>query len=669
MKSLPYPWHCQQRLHLPATLHSQLEIFFGFGLSRLQVQVNSLPASMGCIALTTGERVLVREGWDPTGLEGRYVIAHEVTHVLQQRFSRVAASAVPWPQLVFDPVLELEAEVNGWGFACGALDQAVFTGDKPLEGESWANPGLQLQPVVTIFGSINDRKGVEYRAKKFQTLWNLVRACNHFKKARPKPKVEEIDLLKRKLLHWVSAPKKAGFTSFRKKGHDKQFVGVNNLSRALFGRVYSRGAKKLEAQFAEAIGSSAQVNKLLTQGVKKLFMFHKANLTHFKDTVAQLKLRDDPRATFGRYADYYSPAKSKLRYISKFKKEAWAQPRTYDKAFTYILSGKKKVSNFQIAAFLCDYSMIARWFFERHLDGFFFSDRDKKRRDELQKLMASAKKKKELIDEAKDEAFNSLMKQIKDMGYEGYKEFIEGGDKNEQIAEDYYADKSREILEEKARRYAEDHVDGILEEEKITKRINWFARFKHEEARSPLGSKSNVNETHPWVKRARAKGIRLGAGPSATAMQVLQMFQVIYPHNETKLAVALALFEFWNRHMTKKVSEIHTWHEVMVVAVEYCSDRRLLPGQLEYPSLEDFRGWLKDPFQKVVLTTHETRHILKKMEKKERLRRGRLKQKRQQEELIRLRDEALERRANTNVNPLLTKPQRRKVKINRGKFV
>ncbi len=47
------------------------------------------------------------------------------------------------------------------------------------------------------------------------------------------------------------------------------------------------------------------------------------------------------------------------------------------------------------------------------------------------------------------------------------------------------------------------------------------------------------------------------------------MLQVVYPHEETIKATALAIFEFWQRHYLQLQSGIHTWHEVMIAAAPY----------------------------------------------------------------------------------------------------
>lgn len=85
----------------------------------------------------------------------------------------------------------------------------------------------------------------------------------------------------------------------------------------------------------------------------------------------------------------------------------------------------------------------------------------------------------------------------------------------------------------------------------------------------------NVNEQSDWVKRARAARARLGAGPSATTATVLRVCRGILGRGEdediTLLCVALGLFAFWNLEMSKlqMFSEIHTYHEVMLVAHGY----------------------------------------------------------------------------------------------------
>jgi hypothetical protein len=85
------------------------------------------------------------------------------------------------------------------------------------------------------------------------------------------------------------------------------------------------------------------------------------------------------------------------------------------------------------------------------------------------------------------------------------------------------------------------------------------------------------------------------------------MLQILYPHEETVLAAALAIFEFWNQHYIQMQSEIHTWHEVMVAAAPYAynfnfvtwervDERRNLRDaeayDFDYPNLRVLETWL-----------------------------------------------------------------------------
>jgi hypothetical protein len=115
-----------------------------------------------------------------------------------------------------------------------------------------------------------------------------------------------------------------------------------------------------------------------------------------------------------------------------------------------------------------------------------------------------------------------------------------------------------------------------------------------------------VNEQSEWVKRARAANVRLGAGPSATTKVVLTtarwMMNGTYSEarsREILCDIALALFAFWNlkREWLMTTSEIHTYHEVMLVAesmgvplVRSLNLNRTDLAELEYPEPKDIPG-------------------------------------------------------------------------------
>ena len=664
-------------------MREELEEFFGVDLRDVRVHQGPVRRLFGHDAVAGGGRIYVdpaldQDGWGSAtaGLDaqdGRYLLAHEVTHLIQQAGGRVTPEPGRGP-LTLDPTLEREAVRNGELF--GAIPWA---GGNRAPARAVAPPGVcalhpegscqVLQPVVTIFPTLHAKKGVTYSSKNFASLWQRVKSCQHYKKQ--KPTLKEADLVKKKLEHWVKAPPKASYVSLRQKGHDKKFLSVDNLSRALFGRVRSKEAKQLEAQFSGLIDADKQVNKLLRAGTAQIHAFHKANLVNFNNVIAELVDDRGSKARFGRYADFYSKTLSKLRYLPTFKSKEWAKPRAYVEGFAYI-EKSHNVPNYQIAAFLADYSMVARWYFEKHLDGFF--DETAANDSALKDAIKEAGKKQQVIDAAEDDAAKDLLEQIKGEGFSGYDDFAKDK-KRAKLADEIYVDLVGRYLEVRAKQYANQHmqdfIKGRVDAYKEKQRSDWFMRFKHSEARSPLHSHSNVNESDDWVLRAREKRVRLGAGPSATTMQVLQMFQIVYPHNETKLAVCLALFNFWNKYMSKKQSEIHTWHEVMTVARDYCADQLLLPGELEYPTLEALKRWLKDPLRTKTITLHESKLIQNKLAEEDR--------KLQEEEARQLKlamgqqvrdlewNQKMQNKvANLPPNPLQTKRQRRNFKVDHG---
>jgi len=85
---------------------------------------------------------------------------------------------------------------------------------------------------------------------------------------------------------------------------------------------------------------------------------------------------------------------------------------------------------------------------------------------------------------------------------------------------------------------------------------------------------TTVNEDYDWVKTARAHGALLWAGPSHTTanmMRLMKSLQVKVPAMDvTHLeAVAWAIFAFWNKDFFTFKDGYHTFHEVMDIAKGY----------------------------------------------------------------------------------------------------
>lgn len=101
---------------LPADLRAALEAAFGADLSGVRVHTNSAVAAAqadsSARAFTAGEDIFFRSGaYNPSSAEGRQLIAHELTHVVQQRGGAVPPQSpatppgvpIPYPNLGAKP--------------------------------------------------------------------------------------------------------------------------------------------------------------------------------------------------------------------------------------------------------------------------------------------------------------------------------------------------------------------------------------------------------------------------------------------------------------------------------------------------------------------------------------------------------------------------------------
>lgn len=85
---------------LPDDLRGSMESSFGEDFSSVRVHENAAPEALGDVAFTRGEEIHVTPGQlDPGSPAGRSLIAHELTHVVQQRQGLVPASASGGPPL------------------------------------------------------------------------------------------------------------------------------------------------------------------------------------------------------------------------------------------------------------------------------------------------------------------------------------------------------------------------------------------------------------------------------------------------------------------------------------------------------------------------------------------------------------------------------------------
>jgi len=99
---------------LPTAVQQKMESFFGADFSDVQVHTGTEASSIGALAFTQGANIYFAPGqYNPNSHFGQQLLAHELTHVLQQRAGRVRNPFGSGIAVVQDPALESEAERMG----------------------------------------------------------------------------------------------------------------------------------------------------------------------------------------------------------------------------------------------------------------------------------------------------------------------------------------------------------------------------------------------------------------------------------------------------------------------------------------------------------------------------------------------------------------------------
>lgn len=98
---------------LPPGLRQGMEGYFGADLARVRVHEGAEATALGALAYTRGDHIHFAPGrFSATSLEGRRLVAHELTHVLQQRAGEVAAPRHGLP-INDHPAHEQDADLTG----------------------------------------------------------------------------------------------------------------------------------------------------------------------------------------------------------------------------------------------------------------------------------------------------------------------------------------------------------------------------------------------------------------------------------------------------------------------------------------------------------------------------------------------------------------------------
>ena len=99
---------------LPPAVQQKMESFFSADFSDVQVHSGPEASAIGALAFTTGSNIYFAPGqYNPNSHLGQQLLAHELTHVVQQRAGRVRNPFGSGVAVIQDPALEAEAERMG----------------------------------------------------------------------------------------------------------------------------------------------------------------------------------------------------------------------------------------------------------------------------------------------------------------------------------------------------------------------------------------------------------------------------------------------------------------------------------------------------------------------------------------------------------------------------
>ena len=99
---------------LPGLVRQDMEALFDADFSDVRVHVGPQADALGAFAFAWGSHLFFApDAYQPETRAGRHLLAHELTHVLQQRAERAGKATRAEARVVLDPVLEAEAERMG----------------------------------------------------------------------------------------------------------------------------------------------------------------------------------------------------------------------------------------------------------------------------------------------------------------------------------------------------------------------------------------------------------------------------------------------------------------------------------------------------------------------------------------------------------------------------
>jgi hypothetical protein len=144
---------------LPPFTRHRMEQLFGVSFEDVRIHVGGVPGQVGAVAFTSGSDIYFAPGhFDPATPHGIQLIAHELTHVVQQRSGRVRSPAGGGAAIVNDPALEEEARQMGARALSGAAPPFLPAAHEYHRGVSPAQRGRDMRVIQRMRATRSTQK-------------------------------------------------------------------------------------------------------------------------------------------------------------------------------------------------------------------------------------------------------------------------------------------------------------------------------------------------------------------------------------------------------------------------------------------------------------------------------------------------------------------------------
>lgn len=157
---------------LPEPVRSEMEAVLGASFANVRVHVGPEAASIGALAFAHGSNLYFAPGhFNPHSIQGKRLIAHELTHVVQQRTGRVRAPAGKLA-VIQDRGLEAEAERMSLKVSLHRMTAAPAAGHpQQFRGAPRGRSPIQAAFDPNIEGKFSSKEIFTIGTQKFPTMF------------------------------------------------------------------------------------------------------------------------------------------------------------------------------------------------------------------------------------------------------------------------------------------------------------------------------------------------------------------------------------------------------------------------------------------------------------------------------------------------------------------